>query len=235
MELNQDTLKKYAPYIAVALVAVLFLALSFWPVSNPQGSAGSTGDPAAPSGSAPTGSQGSLEPVTLDPGTPVFTGPGYDNLYLQTLGKITVTPLEFTTKDGAIWLRLAEPAGWVDITAMAARATAPVTVTYADTELLLSGDFLDPMTGDKHQPVVLRANQVVCDLQVAALSADGQTETELLVDLLSLAPGHPLVLRLPFPEFSSRYAVRFTDEAGQPRRLVLSLSELSACLVVSEN
>ena len=124
MELNQETLKKYAPYIAVALVAVLFLALSFWPVSNPQGSAGSTGDPAAPSGSVPTGSQGSLEPVTLDPGTPVFTGPGYDNLYLQTLCKITVTPLEFTTKDGAIWLRLAEPAGWVDITAMAAPSAA---------------------------------------------------------------------------------------------------------------
>lgn len=229
-----EQLKKYIPYMAAGLAAAVFLLLIFRPIGAAPEAPGSA-DPGSGSPDRPEYTPGpALSGLTLEPGTPVYAGPGYGHLYLRTLGESrTVTPAETALEAEHVWARLEDPEGWVDVTALTLQATQPLQVAYADSALLRSGDFLDPFTEDLHQPVAVRARQVVTDLRVVALTGQ-MTEEEQLLSLCSLAPGHTLVLRLPFPEITARYGICFTDGAGTPHRVAVTLSQINAGLEIFE-
>lgn len=224
-----EKIRPHLPYIAAGAALALFLFLVFRPLtpkSEPDSPAPLPQAPAEPAGPEPQ-----AVPITLDPGTPIFTAPGTGGFYTVTLAGGSYPCLE--QRDG--WARLESPAGWVDLTAMAARAGAPAVISFADSDLLTAGGYLDPLTGDRSQPIVVRANRLLTDLQVYALSPeDPLHETGLLLDLVSLAPGDPLVLRLDFSDFRARYGLCFTTEDGTLHRRLLAVSLASTALEIGE-
>jgi len=171
------------------------------------------------------------ETVALSAGTALFTGPGFDSGFRGRLATDGAYPIGEKADGG--WVRLADPAAWVLPGYPVAWADSAVLV-YSAEPALLAGAFRDPFPeGICVNPVAVRAQQTLRDLQLVTLVPGAVLEEhQTLLTLPELPVGDPLVLRINFPGSASLYGLRFTDETGRAHRLVLSESGMDGSLYV---
>lgn len=171
------------------------------------------------------------ETAALSAGTALFTGPGFDSGFWGRLTSDGAYPIGEKTDSG--WVRLADPAAWVLPGYPVAWADSAVLV-YSAEPALLAGAFRDPFPeGVCVDPVAVRAQQTLRDLQLVTLVPGAVLEEhQTLLTLPELPVGDPLVLRINFPGSASLYGLRFTDETGRAHRLVLSESGMDGSLYV---
>ena len=235
--MTREQLKKYAPYLAAGLAAVVFLILIFRPLNKPEApeTPSPADDPSPDPGPVQPAPQ--YDPVALEAGTPLFDGPA--GSYTMTLGQTGLYAVADRKTDGQgkQWALIDAPEGWVNLHALEKTAGDPAVISYADPDLLSAGGYLDPFHDRQvPKPVVIRPREQLTDLRLYSVSAvtpeDGVVLDRLLLDLVSLDPETPLVLRLDFPGSASVYGLVFKDADGKEQLCTLLESGKDGSLLI---
>lgn len=173
----------------------------------------------------------------------VFSGPGYDNSFVQTVelaGTYTIVE-ECWDYEGNLWGRLKSGVGWVDLTEIEYRiyAGAPISANYADAPLLNSGNYLYFNGGQTAYSVhvAFRAYETLSNVRFydANLAAESGLELTPLHFVDRMTPETPFVANVDFYGDMSAFAIAFTDGSGNERLYVLTTSGRNNALVFYEN
>ena len=237
--MTQEQLKKYIPYIAVGLAAVVFLVLVFRPLNKPETPADPPGpvQPAPTPDPTPTPTPDPVpqpETVTVPAGTPLFSGAGFQHDWLLTITDAGLYGLAGRGEGG--WVQLDAPEDWANPTLAPAWCDGTALITETDPAALTPGSFLDPFA-DKQvvHPALVRFSVPVTDLRLTTLVPDADPKPDqTLLELVSLAPGDGLMLRLDYPGSASIYGLYYTTPEGTAHRIVLSESGMDGSLAANK-
>ena len=171
----------------------------------------------------------------------IFEGPGYDYVYKKPVGEdgVYTIILESYDEDGRIWGRLKSGAGWVCLTSLEEAYFQPVIVSFADDELLKSGDYVfrsaDP--SEYSVKIAVRANNTVKNLRFESLSYEGEfwKTDKTLYSARTLRENRPLVIEVTFWGDMTGFALGFEDENGEDHQYLIFVSGRNGSLEVIES
>ena len=170
----------------------------------------------------------------------IFDGPSYDSAFKQPVGQngVYTIILESYDEDGRIWGRFKSGAGWVCLTSLEEAYTQPIIVSFADDELLKSGDYIfrsaDP--SEYSVKIAVRANPFVKHFQFSSLSYEGEfwKTDKTLYSARVLRENRPLVIEVTFWGDMTGFELGFEDENGAKRHFLIFISGRNGALEVLE-
>lgn len=150
---------------------------------------------------------------------PIYAGPGYHYSYVGNIGIAGIYTIveESKDQDGNLWGKLKSGIGWVDLNDVH-RSDKPITIDYADPDLLESGNFhhCDKNAGAHSIAVAFRAHETLYNIQIFYNTYDYEYEIENGYDLFylkKLTPDKPIVAAISFTD-TSVYLISFEDAYG---------------------
>ncbi len=173
---------------------------------------------------------------------PIFEGPGYDYTYVGTIqaaGTYTIVE-EKLDYEGILWGKLKSGVGWIDIAETKSEKTnhKPITVGFADEQLLSSGDYHEFIADDSEYMVKLafRSGEVLKNVCFSSLQYEGGTYgiIEELYTLPELSPDMPLVTGVVYYGDTTTYGISFTDGSGEERYFAAYISARNGALTLEE-
>ena len=176
--------------------------------------------------------------VSLRAAVSIFSGPSYDESYLQPVGEDGVYTITEQTKDaeGNLWGKLKSGAGWVSLTEAAELDKLPLTASYAGQALLQSGNYIDYCAEETDSTVQIAfyAYDQLHDVRLTGLDYGdaGYVEGQTLYTLASLTPDKPLVAGVVFPGDLTAYGLCFTGSDGTAYHYAVTISGRNGTLVM---
>jgi len=173
----------------------------------------------------------------------IYNGPGYDHAFADTVGQrgsYTIVEEQWDN-EGNLWGKLKSGAGWVDVSQILSReyTLMPISVNFADENLLLHGDYYHCVSDSKEYciPVAFRAYEKLRDVALFAydFGGEGYAAGADFFTLKELTPEMPLVAELAFPGDMTMYGIRFTDEDGKNHIYSIYISGRNGSLVLGKH
>ncbi len=171
----------------------------------------------------------------------IFDGPGYDYAYKKPVGRDGVYTIveEQPDMEGNLWGRLKSGAGWVDLTYLEYAKTLPVIVSFADDELLESGEYIFRRADASEYSVkiAVRANELlqnVCFTSQMLGEAFWETD-EILYSAKYMQTWRPLVIEVTFWGDMTTFGFDFTDANGTEHHYLINISGRNGSLYVEEH
>lgn len=150
---------------------------------------------------------------------PIYCGPGYQYEYVGNVGIAGIYTIveESRDSDNTLWGKLKSGIGWVDLNDVH-RSDKPITIDYADPDLLASGNFhnCDKNAGAHSVAVAFRAQETLLNVQIFYNTYDYDGIMEDGYDLYYLkkfTPDKPIVAAVSFTD-TSTYLISFEDTYG---------------------
>lgn len=149
----------------------------------------------------------------------IYSGPGYQYQYVGNVGVAGIYTIVEESRDSnnILWGRLKSGIGWVDLNDIH-RSDNPITIDYADPDLLASGNFhhCDKNAGAHSVAVAFLAQQTLFNVQIFYNTNDYDGVWENGYDLYylkELNPDKPIVAAVSFTD-TSTYLITFEDAYG---------------------
>lgn len=150
---------------------------------------------------------------------PIYSGPGYQYTYVGDIGIAGIYTIVQETRDSDnnLWGKLKSGIGWVDLNEVR-RLDNPITIDYADPDLLASGNFhrCDDHAGAHSTAVAFRAHETLYNVQIFYNTYNYDYDIEDGYDLFylkKLTPDKPIVAAISFSD-TSVYLISFEDAFG---------------------
>ncbi|MBQ1257959.1 MAG: hypothetical protein IIX93_11900 [Clostridia bacterium] len=170
----------------------------------------------------------------------IFKGPGYDYVYTKLVGADGVYTIveEAFDEEGNLWGRLKSGAGWVDLTYASWAETLPAVISFADSQLLMSGEYIfrQPDASEYSVKIAVRANELLRNVRFTSLTLGEMFwETdEVLYSARYMQDWRPLVIEVTFWGDMTTFGFDFTDDEGFDRHYLISVSGRNGQLYVQE-
>ena len=154
-----------------------------------------------------------------DQDQPIYAGPGYHYTYVGDIGIAGIYTIVEEVRDGDnnLWGKLKSGIGWIDLNDVR-RSDKPITIDYADPDLLISGKFhsFDDHAVAHSTAVAFRAHETLYNVQIFYNTYDYAYNTENEYELFylkKLTTDKPIVASISFTD-TSVYLVSFEDSYG---------------------
>lgn len=170
----------------------------------------------------------------------IFDGPGYDYVYRKLVNENGVYTIveEAPDEEGNLWGRLKSGAGWVDLTYLSRADNLPALISFADDQLLKSGEYIfrQPDAGEYSVKIAVRANELLRDVCFTSLTLKEEFwETDrVLYSAKYMQSWRPLVIEVTFRGDMTTFGFDFTDEAGVDRHYLINISGRNGQLYAEE-
>jgi len=232
------------------MILLLLMCAILLPACLPSGEPVKSEETAETQSTGPSGTESQTESaahpaedvsytIALDASLPIFDGPGYDNVYVRTVGEDGVFTIieEDADGEGNVWGKLKSGIGWVDLTYVRAFSENPPLITVSFLENVLSDmdDYHLYIAEDSAytQKLLFRARETLHDVQFVSLTfGDASYEKNaLLYSLDTMTPESPFVLGVVFHGDMTTYGVTFTDSTGTVHRYAIYISGRNGMLI----
>lgn len=180
--------------------------------------------------------------VSLGAQTAIHEGPGYDYIFVRSVGEDGVFTVveEMQDEEGNLWGRLKSGAGWVDLTRAQAETEEkpPVSIFMADRDYLRAVDCHTFMAEDSQYTVLIAflANEPVTNVSFTALdySQESYVTSETLYTLETMDSQKPFVAGVVFYGSMTVYGISFTDAGGETFHYSICISGRNGALEVAQ-
>ena len=172
----------------------------------------------------------------------IFSGPGYDEFCVGTVGEAgTFTIVEEADDgEGHLWGRLKSGAGWIDLTHVRDEAIAawPVSAAFAQDCRIQGGYHAFCEENSEYTTwIVLRVYEPLTDVSLLRLNLAAETDfipAEVLYSLPEMTSDTPLLAGVVFYGDMTTYAIQGTDADGATHLFALSISGRNGMLILEK-
>ncbi len=170
----------------------------------------------------------------------IFDGPGYDNVYVQTVGHNGAYTIveELNDEDGNLWGRLKSGIGWVNLTDAAAMETAIITAGFTNFDLLHGREYHECIVDDGEYSVMLGfyPQAVLKDFCFYSMALTGDTleVDEVYFTAEEVNDEIPFVATVVYYGDMTTYGISFKDENGNLHKYLAYISGRNGCLMFEQ-
>ena len=176
----------------------------------------------------------------LSGATPIYSGPGYDYSFVQTVGQSGPYTIVEETGDtaGNLWGKLKSGIGWVVLiqNAPPQPSATPLYAAYADEVPESNCHLVIIEDSDYTVKIGFWASEPLSNVQFSRLeyAANSYRVSQVLHVQTALTPDRPLVTWVSFPGDLTTYGISFIDGNGYSRSYAVYTSGADGSLILEE-
>ena len=169
---------------------------------------------------------------------PIFSGPGYDEIYKTVVGEDGVYTIVETLTDaeGNKWGKLKSGIGWINLTELEDYENHPIVISFATdtmTESAIETHVVEE--SDYTEMLIFTANESLTDVRFTMIDYTSENfDAEVIHSIPKLEKGETYALGVVFGGDMTTYGVIFNDEDDAEHYYLACISGRNSALVWKE-